>query len=152
MSKRRGSGRGSEKKPRILGFVCNWCSYAAADAAGGQRLDYPAEVKLVRVMCSGRVDPQFVLAAFRQGVDGVMILGCHPGDCHYRSGNKKAAGRFRILQKMLGQFGVDPRRLRLDWVAAGESKRFQQVARSMAQLADELGPLELKGYVEREAI
>ena len=144
MTKRR------ERRPRILGFVCNWCSYAAADAAGGQRLDYPADVKLVRVMCSGRVDPQFVLAAFREGVDGVMILGCHPGDCHYRSGNQKAARRSQILGKMLDQFGVDPRRFRLDWVAAGESKRFQQIAREMSEIAAELGPLELRGFVERE--
>jgi len=123
-------------------------SYAGADKAGGQKLSYSPDVKLVRVMCSGRVDPQFVLQTFREGADGVLVLGCHPGDCHYRTGNIKALRRFRMLQKTLAQFGIDPARLRLDWVAAGESERFQKVAREMAEAVQALGPLALAGQVE----
>lgn len=136
-------------RPKIVAFVCNWCSYVGADNAGGQKLPYSPDVKLVRVMCSGRVDPQFVLQAFREGADGVMVLGCHPGDCHYRTGNIKALRRFRMLQKMLAQFGIAPDRLRLDWVAAGEGERFQKVANEMAEVVQSLGPLVLAGKVER---
>ncbi len=140
----------TDKKTKVLAFLCNWCSYAGADQAGGKKLTYSPDVKLVRVMCSGRVDPQFVLSAFRQGADGVLILGCHPGDCHYRSGNMKAKRRVHIMELMLKQFGVDPRRLRLDWVAAGEGERFQTVANEMAETIAELGPLRLPGYVSEE--
>jgi len=139
----------SEFRPSVVAFVCNWCSYVGADHAGGQKLSYSPDIKLVRVMCSGRVDPQFVLQAFREGADGVMVLGCHPGDCHYRTGNIKAMRRFRILQKMLGQFGIDAARLRLDWVAAGEGERFQKVASEMADTVKALGPLVLAGKVEK---
>ena len=137
-------------RPRIIAFVCNWCSYAGADKAGGQKLHYSADVKLVRVMCSGRVDPQYILDAFRKGADGVMVMGCHPGDCHYRSGNIKAMKRMKLLLTMLGQFGVDPGRLRLDWVSAGESERFQKVVNDMSAAVAELGPLRLTGFVVRE--
>jgi F420-non-reducing hydrogenase iron-sulfur subunit len=140
----------SEWEPKIVAFLCNWCSYAGADGAGGQKREYPAEVKLIRVMCSGRVDPQFVLTALREGADGVMILGCHPGDCHYRNGNIKALRRFRLLGRMLDQFGIDPRRVRLDWVAAGEAERFQKLTGEMTELIRDLGPLSLPGRVERE--
>lgn len=139
-------------KPKIVAFVCNWCSYAGADKAGGQKLTYSAEVKLIRVMCSGRVDPQFVLDAFRKGADGVMVLGCHPGDCHYRTGNIKALRRFRLLEKMLVQFGIDKRRFKLDWVAAGESERFQKVANEISEVVQALGPLEINGCVEGEVV
>lgn len=139
-------------EPKILAFVCNWCSYAGADKAGGEKRDYPANVRLLRVMCSGRVDTQFVLNAFREGADGVMVLGCHHGDCHYRNGNQKAMRRFMLLSRMLEQFGIDPRRLKLDWVAAGESELFQKVTTEMTQTVRELGPLQLKGYVEREVV
>ena len=104
-----------DNKLQIIAFVCNWCSYAGADLAGGQKLEYSAMVKLIRVMCSGRVDPQFVLESFRKGADGVMVLGCHPGDCHYRSGNIKAMKRMNLLKKMMGQFGIEEERLMLDW-------------------------------------
>jgi F420-non-reducing hydrogenase iron-sulfur subunit len=140
----------SDFRPKIVAFVCNWCSYGGADSAGGQKLPYSPDVKLVRVMCSGRVDPQLVLQTFREGADGVMVLGCHPGDCHYRTGNIKALRRFRILEKMLAQFGIAPARLRLDWVAAGEAERFQQVANDMADVVKSLGPLVLAGKVESE--
>ncbi len=137
-------------EPKIVAFVCNWCSYAGADKAGEQKLDYPANVKLIRVMCTGRVDPQFVMRAFRVGADGVMILGCHPGDCHYRNGNMKTLRRFRLFEKMLEQFGINRQRFFLDWVAAGEGKKFQEVTTEMTERVRNLGPLEIKGFVERE--
>jgi len=136
-----------EFKPKIIAFLCNWCSYAGSDKAGGQKLPYTSAVKIIRVMCSGRVDPQFIFNAFRKGADGVMVLGCHPGDCHYRSGNMKALRRMGLVKKMLTQFGIHPDRVLLDWVAAGESERFQQVVNSMAETVTKLGPLALKGHV-----
>ena len=139
------------ENPTIVAFVCNWCSYAGADKAGGQRLHYPAGIKLIRVMCSGRVDPQFVMDAFRTGAEGVMVLGCHPGDCHYRSGNQKALRRMALLERMLPQLGIDPQRVRLDWVAAGEAERFQQVAAEMHAAIKALGSLKLSGRVESGA-
>lgn len=138
----------SDYKPNIIAFVCNWCSYEGADKAGGQKLQYSAHVKLIRVMCSGRVDPQFILTAFSKGADGVMVMGCHPGDCHYRSGNTKAMKRMKLLEKMLSQFGIHEDRFRLDWVGAGESERFQKIVNRMADRIIELGPLSLTGYVE----
>jgi F420-non-reducing hydrogenase iron-sulfur subunit len=136
--------------PTIIAFVCNWCSYAGADKAGGQKLAYPSNVKLVRVMCSGRVDPQYVMKAFREGADGVMVLGCHPGDCHYRNGNMKALRRCRLFEKMLSQMGIEEGRFKLDWVSAGEAKRFQDVTTEMTDTVKKLGPLHLQGMVERE--
>lgn len=136
--------------PRIVTFACNWCAYAGADAAGGLRLEYPAGVKLIRVMCSGRVDPQLILSALRRGADGVLVLGCHPGECHYRSGNLKALKRLSLLKRTLDQLGVDPERVRLDWVAADDGRRFQQVVNEMAQRVAALGRLRLTGAVEGE--
>jgi F420-non-reducing hydrogenase iron-sulfur subunit len=135
--------------PKIAAFVCNWCSYAGADGAGGQKLAYPSSIKLVRVMCSGRVDPQHVMQAFRDGADGVMVLGCHPGDCHYRSGNMKAQRRFRLTAAILAQMGIERDRFMLDWVAAGEAKRFAELANLMHERVANLGPLSINGYVER---
>lgn len=137
-------------QPRIVAFVCNWCSYEGADKAGGQKLSYDYGVRLIRVMCSGRVDPQFVLEAFRRGADGVLVLGCHPGDCHYRNGNVKAMKRMTLLSQMLEQFGIDARRLRLDWVSAGESEKFREVATSMVEAVSALGPLRLTGHARAE--
>ncbi len=137
----------AEFQPKIVAFVCNWCSYAGADTAGGQKLKYSPDVKLVRVMCSGRVDPQFILEAFRQGADGVMVLGCHPGDCHYRTGNMKTVKRATLIKKILTQFGMDENRFMLDWVAAGEAERFQGLTNSMSAKIRELGPLKLTGRV-----
>ncbi|MBN1759744.1 MAG: hydrogenase iron-sulfur subunit [Chitinispirillaceae bacterium] len=136
--------------PKIVAFVCNWCSYAGADGAGGQKLTYPSSIKLIRVMCSGRVDPQAVMEAYREGADGVMVLGCHPGDCHYRSGNIKAQRRFRIFTTLLGQMGIERDRFMLDWVAAGEGKKFAEVARRMHERVAALGPLTISGSVERK--
>ncbi len=137
-------------EPKIVAFVCNWCSYAGADKAGSLKLGYSADVKLIRIMCSGRVDPQFVMDAFREGADAVMVLGCHPGDCHYRTGNIKAMKRFMLLEKMIVQFGIDKKRIKLDWVAAGEAEQFQKVANTMVESIKELGPLKIKGFVESE--
>lgn len=142
----------SDFRPNIVAFVCNWCSYAGADKAGGQKLEYSADIKLIRVMCSGRVDPQFVLCALRSGADGVLVLGCHPGDCHYRNGNIKTMKRMAILGKMLEQFGINRNRVRLDWVAAGESQKFKNVADSMTETIKNLGPLKLNGFVETGAL
>jgi F420-non-reducing hydrogenase iron-sulfur subunit len=138
--------------PRIIAFVCNWCSYAGADKAGGQKLQYPANVKLVKVMCSGRVDPQLVMQTFRQGADGVMVLGCHPGDCHYRNGNMKAMRRFMLFERMLKQMGIESGRFMLDWVSAGEGKRFQELTTAMTEAVRKLGPLQLAGMVESEVL
>lgn len=138
--------------PKIIAFVCNWCSYEGADKAGGQKLSYSADVKLIRVMCSGRVDPQFVMDALRKGADGVMVLGCHPGDCHYRNGNMKTLKRLKLLRKTALQFGIDPRRIMLDWVAAGEAERFQKLTNQMAEAIKDLGPLFIPGCVSSEVV
>jgi F420-non-reducing hydrogenase iron-sulfur subunit len=139
-------------EPTIIAFVCNWCSYAGADKAGGQKLSYPANVKLIKVMCSGRVDPQFVMRSYRDGADGVMVLGCHPGDCHYRNGNMKALRRFKLFEKMMVQFGIEPERFLLDWVAAGEGNKFQEVAVNMTEKVRQIGPIQIKGFVESEVV
>jgi len=139
-------------EPKIVAFVCNWCSYAGADKAGQLKLEYPANVKLIRVMCSGRVDPQFVMEAFREGADGVMVLGCHPGDCHYRTGNFKTMRRFNLFERLLKQFGIEPDRFMLDWVSAGESEKFQKVVTEMTTRVKALGPLMLNGFVDKEVL
>jgi len=128
-------------EPKIIGFLCNWCSYEGADAAGRARKAYPANLSVVRVMCSGRVDPQFILEAFKEGADGVMILGCHPGDCHYKEGNLQALKRYGLLKRVLGQFGIEEGRLRLDWISAGEGDKFVQVVSDMTERMRQLGPL-----------
>ena len=131
----------SEFEPQVVGFLCNWCSYGAADAAGSSRKLHPANVKLIRVMCSGRVDPQFVLKAFAEGADGVMILGCHPGDCHYHHGNHSALKRYHLLRRLLTQLGIDSRRLMLDWVSTSESDKFVEVTAQMVDTLKALGPM-----------
>ncbi|HIG99675.1 MAG TPA: hydrogenase iron-sulfur subunit, partial [Thermoplasmata archaeon] len=107
-----------EFEPNILGFLCNWCSYAGADLAGTSRMKYPSNLKSIRVMCSGRVDPAFVLEALRKGVDGVLIAGCHPGDCHYQSGNYKTNRRMKLLKKLLEELGIEPQPVRFEYVSA----------------------------------
>ena len=130
-------------EPRIVAFLCNWCTYLAADLAGTSRMKYAPNVRVVRVMCSGRVDPQFVLDAFAHGADGVLIGGCHPGDCHYQEGNYKALRRCRLLKRMLGQMGIAPERLRLEWISASEAERFRTVMNDMVEHVRALGPLHL---------
>jgi len=132
-------------EPRIVGFLCNWCAYGGADLAGTSRLQYPTNVDIIRVMCSGRVDPTFVLKAFQLGADGVLICGCHPGDCHYSDGNYKTARRVPILIKLLEQFGIEPQRLRLEWVSASEGERFAAIVNEMTEQIRELGPFSRNG-------
>jgi F420-non-reducing hydrogenase iron-sulfur subunit len=131
-------------EPRIVAFFCNWCTYLAADLAGTSRMKYAPNVRVVRVMCSGRVDPQFVLDAFAHGADGVLIGGCHPGDCHYQEGNYKALRRYRLLKRMLGQMGIEEDRLRLEWISASEAERFRWVMNDMVERVRALGPLQLR--------
>jgi F420-non-reducing hydrogenase iron-sulfur subunit len=128
-------------EPNIIGFVCNWCSYEGADSAGRARKSWPENLRIVRVMCSGRTDPQFIIEAFKEGADGVMILGCHPGKCHYKEGNFHALRRYKVLVKMLAQFGIDEERLKLDWVAAGEADKFVDTVSEMVDKIRLLGPL-----------
>ena len=134
------SGQATGFEPRIVGFLCNWCSYAGADKAGTAQTPYPPNVSIVRVMCSGRVDPQFVLAAFAQGADGVLILACHPGDCHYKEGNYRAVSRHFPLQRLLEQFGIPRERCRFDFVSAGEGDRFVRIIEEMVATLKGLGP------------
>jgi F420-non-reducing hydrogenase iron-sulfur subunit len=131
-------------EPRIVGFLCNWCSYGGADAAGTARLQYPPNLRVVRVMCSGRVSQELVVRAFREGADGVLVLGCHIGDCHYQEGNHRTAKRMPILQNLLGYLGINPQRLRLDWVSSAESRRFAEVVTEFTETIRALGPLELR--------
>ena len=128
-------------KPRILGFLCNWCSYRAADLAGTARIHYAPNMRPIRVMCSGRVDPQFVLKALREGADGVMIAGCHPGECHYVSGNIKALRRFILLKKMLKQLGVEEERVQIVWASASEGIILAEAVNKMTEQIRKLGPL-----------
>ncbi|HVP99978.1 MAG TPA: hydrogenase iron-sulfur subunit [Candidatus Thermoplasmatota archaeon] len=129
-----------EFEPNILGFLCNWCSYAGADLAGTSRMKYPSNLKSIRVMCSGRVDPAFVLEAFRKGVDGVLIAGCHPGDCHYQSGNYKTNRRVKLLQKLLEELGIEPARVRFEYVSASEGQKFASVVTEFVAEIKKLGP------------
>ncbi|MGB9605138.1 MAG: hydrogenase iron-sulfur subunit [Bryobacteraceae bacterium] len=139
--------KGQERfEPRIVGFLCNWCSYTGADLAGVSRMKSAPNLRTIRVMCSGRVDPTLVLRAFQLGADGVLVAGCHPGDCHYQEGNYKAMRRVLLLKRVLRQFGIDERRLRLEWISASEGEKFARVANEFTEQIRALGPL------EREAI
>jgi len=114
-------------EPNIIGFLCNWCSYAGADLAGTSRMKYPPNIKSIRVMCSGRVDPVFILEALKKGADGVLVAGCHPGDCHYQSGNYKTNRRIKLLKKLLEEMAIDPKRVRFEYVSASEGQKFAQI-------------------------
>ena len=134
----------AEFEPKILAFCCNWCSYAGADLAGVSRFQYPPNIRIIRVMCSGRVTPAFILKALAVGADGVLIAGCHPGDCHYMSGNYKTRRRVEFTQKLLKQFGIEPERLRLEWISASEGARFAQVVIDFTRKIEDLGRSPLK--------
>ena len=128
-------------EPKIVGFLCNWCSYAGADLAGVSRIQYPPNIRVVRVMCSGRIDPSFILEAFKDGADGVLVAGCHlPSDCHYLSGNFKALRRITLLKKVLEEFGIESERLRLEWISASEGDKFAAIVRDMVEEIKKLGP------------
>ena len=127
-------------EPALVAFLCNWCSYAGADLAGSSRLSYPPNVRVVRVPCSGRVNPMFVMHCFKRGFDGVLIAGCHPGDCHYAKGNYYARRRIPLAKDFLGFLGIEPERIRFDWVSAAESGRFVTVVRELTDSVRKLGP------------
>jgi coenzyme F420-reducing hydrogenase delta subunit len=132
-------------EPKIIGFLCNWCAYAGADLAGVSRFQYPSNVRVIRVMCSGRVDPLFVVEMFLQGADGVFIGGCHLGDCHYLDGNFHAERKMKMLKKVLKGANINPVRLSLEWIAASEGERFAETMRSFTKQIKELGPNPVAG-------
>jgi len=134
--------------PRIVAFFCNWCTYTASDLAGVSRLRYAPSTRVIRVMCSGRIEPSFILDAFTKGADGVLIGGCHPGDCHYSEGNYKCLRRYHLLQKYVEQIGLEKDRLRLEWISASEGKRLQEVVNEMTETLRQLGPSKIKETVE----
>lgn len=138
-----------EWKPRLVAFFCNWCTYTAADLAGVSRLKYAPNVRVIRLMCSGRVDPQFILEALAKGADGVLIGGCHPGDCHYVEGNYKMLRRFQLLKRMLQDMGIEEARVRLEWISAAEGDKVRQVVNEMTETIQELGPLGMPGKSEQ---
>lgn len=131
-------------EPTIIAFVCNWCTYTAADLAGTSRLSYPSNVRLVRVMCTGMVDPKFVIKALLEGADAVLISGCHPGDCHYINGNFKARRRIKLLKAILPQFGFDDKRVKLTWIGASDGIQFAETIREMVFDIKTLGPSEAR--------
>ncbi len=132
-------------EPVLIGFTCNWCSYRAADLAGTARVKYPPNIRLIRLMCSGRLDPTFVLKAFTSGADGVLITGCHPGECHYLEQNYKALRRFLLLRRVLTQMGIEPQRLKLVWASAAEGVKLAQEITAMVEEVRALGPLNWPG-------
>jgi coenzyme F420-reducing hydrogenase delta subunit len=134
----------TEFNPTILAFCCNWCSYAGADLAGVSRLQMPPNVHVIRVMCSASVKPEYVFKALSEGIDGVLVLGCHIGDCHYLTGNHRTAKRFPLAQKILNDVGIDERRLKLDWVSAAEGEKFQTVITEFVSQIKQLGPNPLR--------
>jgi F420-non-reducing hydrogenase iron-sulfur subunit len=145
-------------EPRIVGFLCNWCSYTGADLAGTSRLEYLPNCRIIRLMCSGRVDPTFIVKAFAMGADGVLVSGCHPGDCHYMEGNYKTMRRIPLLKNILEQFGIERDRLRLTFVSASEGELWARVVNEFTDKVRELGPLEMdkianiKAEAEAEAV
>jgi len=131
-------------EPKIVAFLCNWCAYAGADLAGVSRLKYPANIIPIKVLCSGRIDPEFILHAFRNGADGVFVGGCHPGDCHYIKGNYHARRRILLTKKLLKEMGINEKRLRLEWVSATEGRKFATVVSQFVEEIRQLGPLEAR--------
>ena len=130
----------SNWEPKIVAFLCNWCSYAGADLAGTSRLQYPPSIRIIRVPCSGRINPIYIINALIDGADGVLVSGCHPGDCHYLSGNLYARRRFTVLKKLLTTVGIDPERVQFTWVSASEGNRFAEVIQDVTDKVAGLGP------------
>ena len=131
-----------EFEPKIVAFLCNWCSSAGADLAGTSRLEYPSNIKTIRVMCSGRINPMMIVNALQQGADGVLISGCHPGDCHYNQGNYFTRRRFQIMKRILEYVGINPARVRMSWVSAAEGKKFVEVVNEVIDGIKKIGPAE----------
>jgi len=129
-----------EFEPLIVAFCCNWCSYAGADLAGTSRFEYPQNIRIIRVMCTGRIDPTFVLEALKMGADGVLVAGCHPGDCHYQKGNFMMEKRFSYIKKAVESIGIEPERIRLEWISASEGAKFAALVRELTQQIKQLGP------------
>jgi F420-non-reducing hydrogenase iron-sulfur subunit len=142
----------TEFEPKIIGFLCNWCSYAGADLAGVSRIQYPPNMRVVRVMCSGRIDPIIPLEVFSKGADGVLILGCHPGDCHYSEGNLYEERKIKMVKKLLALTGLEPERLKLEWVSASEGQRFARLVSEFTQQIKNLGPSPLSGKIPNQTI
>jgi len=138
-----------EFEPLIVAFCCNWCSYAGADLAGTSRFEYPSNIRIIRVMCTGRIDPTLVLEALRMGADGVLVAGCHPGDCHYQKGNYIMEKRFSYLMKAVDSIGIEPGRVRLEWVSASEGGKFAALVREMTQQMKQLGPSPFRLVITR---
>ena len=145
------SAADGEFDPKILGILCYWCSYAGADLAGSSRTQYPANLRVVRVPCSGRVDPLFILRAFERGADGVLVSGCHPGDCHYTSGNFHARRRWAIFRKLLAFAGIGERRLFFSWVSAAEGQKFADLINSITKEVTAAGPFDRTNPARRRA-
>jgi F420-non-reducing hydrogenase iron-sulfur subunit len=139
-------------EPKIIGFLCNWCSYAGADLAGVSRIQYPTNIRIIRVMCSGRVDPVIILEMLARGADGVIVTGCHPGDCHYIEGNLHEERKIKMLAKLIALTGLEPERLRLEWVSAAEGQRFAQVVTEFTEQIRKLGPSPLSGETPDQKI
>jgi F420-non-reducing hydrogenase iron-sulfur subunit len=139
-------------EPKIIAFFCNWCTYTAADLAGVSRLKYAPNVKVIRVMCSGRVDPQFIMQSLASGADGVLIGGCHPGDCHYAEGNYKMLRRYKMLQRVMKQFGIHQDRVRLEWISASEGDKVKTVINDMVEKIKKLGPLGLPDILKKDIL
>jgi len=135
------------REPKIVAFLCHWCSYTGADLAGTSRIKYAPNARVIRVMCSGRIDTAFVLKAIREGADGVLICGCHPGDCHYQVGNEKAMRRYVMLKQMIRQFGIEEERIRLEWISASEGDQFAKLVNEFTEQIRSLGPLNWKENV-----
>ena len=136
------------QSPKIVAFLCNWCSYTGADLAGTSRMKYASNIRIIRIMCSGRVEPTFVLKAFKEGADGILICGCHPGDCHYHEGNYKCLRRFQLLQKYLVQMGIPVERLKLEWISASEGVEFAKLVNEFTETLKGLDPSQIKKTVE----
>ncbi len=139
-------------EPRIVGFLCNWCSYTGADLAGTSRIQYPANLRALRVMCTARIDPAFVLKALADGADGVLVCGCHPGDCHYVEGNYKTLRRYRLLLRLIHDLGIEPERVQLEWVSASEGKRFADVVTAMTERIRRLGPCPVRPALQADLV
>jgi coenzyme F420-reducing hydrogenase delta subunit len=130
-----------EWQPKIVAFLCNWCSYAGADLAGVSRIQYPPSIRVIRVPCSGRVNPLYIIKALQNGIDGVLVSGCHPGDCHYLSGNLVARRKFALLKNFLTYIGIDPERIQFSWVSAAEGERFAKTVAKVTEDVRKLGPI-----------
>ena len=137
-----------EFNPTIVAFLCNWCSYSGADLAGTSRIKYAANIRVIRVMCSGRIEPTFVLKSLKEGADGVLICGCHPGDCHYHEGNYKCLRRYHLLQNYVEQMGIDKNRMRLEWISASEGKEFAELVNEFSEHIISIGKSPVKQHMD----